>query len=356
MNSGLENKLEMALADLPRVPLGWLNTPLEPLPRFSATLGGPPIWIKRDDLTGLAFGGNKTRMLEYSLAEGVKRGADTVISGAAVQSNYCRQLAAACAKLGLELHLLLRTEREIDKTAITGNNLIQRLLGARVTVLPDNDRDKQQAAIAAKAEELRAAGRNVYVPRQADTVDLDVIAYVQTALEVVRQCREQEIVPRQMYVCAADTTQAGLVLGLKAVGSPLQVRGINPSFKDGNEEHMAQMANQAAERLNLVECASARKRREEDVAFLTAADFHNDDSFVGERYCVPTPEGLSALRLLAQQEGILTDPVYTSKALAALMAHIRSGALPAHEPVIFVHTGGAPALFGYTDDIVASLQ
>ena len=343
MDSALEGKLEMALANLNRVSLGEMNTPLEHLPRFSAALGGPQVWIKRDDLTGLAFGGNKTRMLEYSLAVGVERGADTIVYGAAVQSNYCRQLAAACAKLGITLHLILRSEREIDKTVITGNNLLQRLLGAHVTVLSDNDRDRQQEAIAAKAEELRAAGHNVYVPRQADTVDLDVIAYAQSALEVARQCRQQEIDPQRMYVCAADTTQAGLVLGLKAVGSPMQVKGINPSFKGDNEERMAQIANQAAERLDL------------DVT-LTAADFDNDDSFVGDRYGIPTPEGLAALRLLAQKEGILTDPVYSSKALAALVAHIRGGALPAQEPVVFVHTGGAPAIFGYTDEMVASLE
>ena len=342
MGSEMESRLEMALANLNRVSLGEVNTPLEHLPRFSAALGGPQVWIKRDDLTGLAFGGNKTRMLEYSLAVGVERGADTIVYGAAVQSNYCRQLAAACAKLGITLHLILRAEREIDTTAITGNNLLQRLLGAHVTVLSDNDRDRQQEMIAAKAEELRAAGHNVYVPRQADTVDLDVIAYAQSALEVARQCREQKIEPGHMYVCAADTTQAGLVLGLKAVGSPMQVKGINPSFKGDNEERMAQIANQAAERLDL------------DVT-LTAADFDNDDSFVGDRYGIPSPEGLAALRLLAQKEGILTDPVYSSKALAALVAHIRGGALPAQEPVVFVHTGGTPALFGYTDEMVAAL-
>ena len=343
MGSALEDKLEMALAGLNRVRLGEVNTPLEHLPRFSAALGGPQVYIKRDDLTGLAFGGNKTRMLEYSLAVGVARGADTIVYGAAVQSNYCRQLAAACAKLGITLHLILRAEREIDKTAITGNNLLQRLFGAHVTVLSDNDRESQQEMIAAKAEALRADGHNVYVPRQADTIDLDVIAYAQSALEVARQCREQEIDPQRMYVCAADTTQAGLVLGLKAVGSPMQVKGITPSFKGNNEERMADIANQAAERLDL------------DVT-LTAADFDSDDSFVGERYGLPTPDGLEVLRLLAQKEGILTDPVYTSKALAGLAAHIRSGALPAQEPVVFVHTGGTPALFGYTDEMVAALQ
>jgi len=338
-----EARLAAAIGGLPRVSLGWLHTPLEAAPRLSAALGGPPIFIKRDDLTGLSFGGNKTRMLEFTIADAQAKGADTMVAGAAVQSNYCRQLAGACAKMGLECHLVLRPEREIDKTQINGNALVQRLLGAHVTVLPDNDRARQQAAIRAKAAELEAAGKKVYLPRQADTVDLEAIAYALSALEVVQQCREQGVEPKWLYVAAADTTQVGLVLGLKALGSGLRVRGINPLFKENSEEHMAAMANQAAERLDL------------DVSF-SAADFDNDDSYVGERYGIPTPEGLAAMTTVAQSEGILLDPVYTGKAMGALIDHIRTGKIGAGEPVIFLHTGGAPALFGYADDLVASLR
>lgn len=337
-----ESRLAAAIAGLPRISLGWLHTPLEAAPRLSAALGGPPIFIKRDDLTGLSFGGNKTRMLEFSIADAQAKGADTIVTGAAVQSNYCRQLAGACAKVGMECHLVLRPEREIDKTQITGNALVQRLLGAHVTVLPDNDRKSQQAAIRAKAAELEAAGKKVYIPRRSDTVDLEAIAYALAALEVVQQCREQGVEPKWLYVAAADTTQVGLVLGLKAMGSPLRVRGINPLFKQNSEEEMAAMANQAAERLDL------------DVSF-TAADFDNDDSYVGERYGVPTPQGLAAISTVAQNEGILLDPVYTGKAMGALIDHIRTGKIGADEPVVFLHTGGAPALFGYADDLVASL-
>ena len=337
-----EARLAAAIDGLPRVSLGWLHTPLEAAPRLSAALGGPPIFIKRDDLTGLSFGGNKTRMLEFTIADAQAKGADTMVAGAAVQSNYCRQLAGACAKMGLECHLVLRPEREIDKTQINGNALVQRLLGAHVTVLPDNDRARQQAAIRAKAAELEAAGKKVYIPRQADTVDLEAIAYALSALEVVQQCREQGVEPKWLYVAAADTTQVGLVLGLKAIGSPLRVRGINPLVKENSEAHMAAMANQAAERLDL------------DVSF-SAADFDNDDSYVGGRYGIPTPEGLAAMTTVAQNEGILLDPVYTGKAMGALIDHIRTGKIGADEPVIFLHTGGAPALFGYADDLVASL-
>ena len=341
MNLEKEHKLEHALAGLPRIPLAVKPTPLEALPRLSRALGGPPLYIKRDDLTGLAFGGNKTRMLELSLADALNKGADTIVTGAAVQSNYCRQMAAACAKLGLELHLLLRPERPIDREEVQGNHFLQRLLGARVTILPDNDRARQQAAIAAEAKRLAGAGKKVYLPRQSETIDLDAIAYVEVALEIARQCREQNIQPAYLYVAAFDTTQAGLVLGLSYLESPIRVRGFNPLRDEpDNVRKMAQIANQAANRLDL------------DMV-LQAEDFENDDSFVGERYGVPTPAGLEALRLVAQTEGILLDPVYTAKAVSGLAAHIREGRLPANVPVIFLHTGGAPALFGYVKDVIS---
>lgn len=337
-----EQTLETAIAALPRVKLGVMPTPLEHLPRLSAALGGPPIYMKRDDLTGLAFGGNKTRMLELSLADAQANNAEVIVFGAAVQSNYCRQLAAACAKLGIELHLVLRPEREIDKQEIQGNQLLQRLFGAKVTILETNDRPAQQVAIAAYAEQLRQAGRRVYIPRQPTTVDLDVIAYAESALEVVRQCREQGIAPAYLYATAYDTTQAGLVLGLNYLESGINVRGFTPLGGSNAEriQRMVEMSNQAAERLGLpIE--------------LSAADFSSDDSYVGERYGIPTPEGLEALQLLARTEGILTDPVYTSKGLAALIADIRSGKLAKDQPVVFLHTGGAPALFGYAETLVA---
>lgn len=341
MHHAKAEQLATAIARLPRIQLGTMPTPLEYLPRLSAALGGPPIYIKRDDLTGLAFGGNKTRMLELSLAEGVARGADTVVFGAAVQSNYCRQLAAACAKLGLELHLYLRPERPIDTQEIQGNQLLQRLFGAKVTILGDNDRGQQQEIIKAAAERLTAAGKKVYFPRQPDTVDLDVIAYAESALEIVRQCDELGIEPQAIYVTAFDTTQAGTVLGIAYLESPMVVKGFTPlTMPDTQLQKMVDIANQAAERLGLeIE--------------LSAQDFDNDDSFIGERYGIPTPAGLEALHLLARTEGILLDPVYTSKGFAALIEHIRTGKLNNEQPVVFLHTGGAPALFGYAQELLA---
>jgi 1-aminocyclopropane-1-carboxylate deaminase/D-cysteine desulfhydrase-like pyridoxal-dependent ACC family enzyme len=340
MSLAREQQLENAIGKLQRIKLGYFPTPLEPLPRLSAVLGGPPIYIKRDDLTGLAFGGNKTRMLELSLAEGIARGANTVVFGAAVQSNYCRQLSAACAKLGWEVHLLLRPERDEDHKAIQGNHLLDRIFGAQVTILPDNDRSRQQAAIAAKAEELRRAGKNVYVPRQSDTVDLDAIAYAEVALEIVRQCREQNIRPAHLYVTAYDSTQAGLVLGMHYLGKPIHVAGITPTRDNtgGHLRRMMQMANQGAERLGL------------EIEF-HESDFDNDDSFIGERYGVASEGSLEAIRLLGCYEGILIDPAYTGKGLAGLISHIRSGRLDKETPVIFLHTGGAPALFAFAEEL-----
>jgi 1-aminocyclopropane-1-carboxylate deaminase/D-cysteine desulfhydrase-like pyridoxal-dependent ACC family enzyme len=341
MSQTTEKALETAINALPRVKLGTLPTPLEFLPRLSEALGGPPIYIKRDDLTGLAFGGNKTRMLELSLADAQAIKADIIVFGAAVQSNYCRQLAAACAKLGKELHLLLRPERKIDKTEIQGNQLLQRLFGAKVILLEDIERSALEVSIDTYAEHLRKAGRKVYVPRRPETIELDAIAYAESALEIVRQCRDQGVAPAFLYTTAYDTTQAGLVLGLKYLESGIDVRGFTPLGGSHGEriQRMIEIGNKAASRLGLL-------------IKLSEADFSNEDSFVGERYAIPSPEGLAALRLMARTEGILLDPVYTSKGMAALVADVRSGRLAKDQPVVFLHTGGAPALFGYADELM----
>lgn len=334
------DNLQQKIDAMPRIALGVRPTPLDHLNRLSETLSGPPIYLKRDDLTGLAFGGNKTRMLEFSLADALSNNADTLVAGAAVQSNYCRQLAAACAKLGLELHLVLRPERPIDLEEIQGNHFLQRLFGAKVTLLPDNDRTRQADALQAKADELRAQGKSVYRPRLPETIGIDVIAYVDSALEIVRQCQEQAIAPKILYTAAADTTQAGLVLGFAYLNSPIQVRGFNPlKAQSTTIPSMVVMANQAANRLGL------------DFQ-VTADNFSSDDTFLGERYGIPTEAGIEAIHLVAQTEGILLDPVYTSKAMAALLAHIRDGRLPPADPILFMHTGGAPALFGYVQEVL----
>ncbi len=343
MTTEREQTLVDAINKLDRVRLGERPTPLEPMPRLSKALDGPPLFIKRDDLTGLAFGGNKTRMLEFSLADALAKGADTVVVGMAVQSNYARQAAAACAKLGLEIYLILRPERAIDLQEVQGNHFLQRLFGANITLMPDNDRQKQQDAIEQRALALTEAGRNVYIPRQDDSVDLDAIAYTEVTLELLEQIRTLGIKPKYLYSAALDTTQSGLVLGLRYLESDIQMRGFCPmNVVPERRQEMADQANKASQRLGL------------DMT-LTESDFFNDDSYVGERYGVPTQAGLEAIKLVAQTEGILLDPVYTGKAMSALIQHIKQGKLPKDTPVVFLHTGGAPALFGYAADVLSVL-
>jgi 1-aminocyclopropane-1-carboxylate deaminase/D-cysteine desulfhydrase-like pyridoxal-dependent ACC family enzyme len=342
MASDREAQLTTALAKLPRVQLASIRpTPLEPLAKLSALLGGPQIYIKRDDLTGLAFGGNKTRMLEFALADAKEKGAEIIVCGSAVQSNYCRQMAAACAKLDLELHLILRPVRAIDHQEIQGNHLLMRLFGARVEVLPDEERHLQADRIRQRVDELRGQGRKVYHPRLDDTVDIDALAYAESALEIVQQSRQLGIEAKYLYCAALDTTQAGIALGMTYLNSGIHVRGFCPfEGQPGRFEEMARIANQGAGRIGL------------DIT-MGPDDFDNDDSFVGERYGLPTPEGLEAIRTTARAEGLLLDPVYTGKAMAALFDHIRSGKLTAADgPVIFLHTGGYPALFGYAADVL----
>lgn len=342
MTANTENEaaLEAALAELPRVDLASVRpTPLEPMPRLSEALGGPDLYVKRDDLTGLAFGGNKTRMFEFALADALATDAEVLVHGAAVQSNYCRQLAAACAHLGLDLELYLRPVRPVDHDEVTGNHLLMRLCGADVTILDDGD--DQREVIADRVAALEDEGRAVYWPRRGDTIDLDALAYAETSLEIVRQCRGRDIDPGYCYVASSDTTQAGLELGLRALDSDTRVRGFAPSAGDeGRREEMARIANQGADRVGL------------DVA-VDPDDLWNDDSFVGERYGLPTEGGLEAVRTTARTEGVLLDPVYTGKAMAGLFAHVRDGRLgPDDGPVVFVHTGGQPALFAYADAVL----
>ncbi|MFQ5796186.1 MAG: D-cysteine desulfhydrase family protein, partial [Candidatus Bipolaricaulia bacterium] len=325
---------------VPRVKLAALPTPLHELPRFSRALGGPRIFIKRDDLTGLAFGGNKTRMFEFLFAQAKEKGVDTIVGGAAVQSNYSRQLVAACNVLGLEIHLVLRRVRGTRDDIIQGNLLLDLLAGASVHVI-DATREEQRNALYDLAEELKKQGKHPLVVRMANDEDLspDVVAYIDCFCEIMEQCNELKTEPSHLYVSSSDTTQAGLELGKTALGSKIHIIGVAPS--DG--EHgivglIAQHANQAAERLGLA-CR------------VNAEDVYNTVKYVGQRYGMVTSEGVAMIKLMARTEGIFLDPVYTGKAMAALHNHIRKGKLSQDDTVAFLHTGGTPALFAYAADL-----
>jgi D-cysteine desulfhydrase family pyridoxal phosphate-dependent enzyme len=331
--------LQAKIDALPRVRLGHLPTPLDFCPRLSEALGGPEIWIKRDDLTGLAFGGNKTRQLEFLFADVQAQGADTVVAGAYTQSNWCRQMTAAARKLGLEVSLvLLHGEKG---PALQGNLLLDRLMGADVTVVDLDSMERLAPLLETKAAELARAGRRPYVVAPFDIARqaLGAIGYVNAALELDAQLAEAGIDPDHVCLCGANMTPGGLALGLKALGRTARTLNIAPiRWSEERALDIARIANAAAERLGLE-------------TRIEPAEIDNHDEYIGERYGVVTDAGREAMRLVARTEAVILDPVYSSKAMAGLIDQIRQGRIGQGERVVFVHTGGTPALFAYAQDL-----
>jgi len=335
-NAATAETFPMKLARFPRLRITHAPTPLEPMRRLSECLGGPNLWIKRDDCTGLATGGNKTRKLEYLLADALARGADTVITQGATQSNHARQTAAIGAKLGLACHLILedRTGYRHDDYRRSGNVMLDRLFGAQVSEVPaGTDMD---AAMAQLAERLRAEGRKPYVIPGGGSNAIGALGYVTCALELVAQANEAGLAIDRLVTATGSTgTQAGLVAGLEGARAGIPVLGISVRApKAVQEEKVFRLAEQTADLLGV----AGAVRREAVVA--------NSDH-VGAGYGVPTPAMIEAVRLVARTEGIVLDPVYTGKAMAGLIDLVRKGELHPGENVVFLHTGGAVGLFGY---------
>src|SRR5487761_1018249 len=328
--------LRYAIARLPRVSLAHLPTPLEPLPRFSAALGGPPVWIKRDDCTGLAFGGNKARHNEFLLAHALEQGAEMLVWGAGVQSNNCRQTAAACAKLGLACHLMLgRGDQQVE---IQGNLLLDYLLGASVEILDLPLGTELYEQIAARTAELRAKGKRVYSWDNEVVKPRAAASYALCFIEMLEQFAHLHLSPGTIYVASAGSTAAGLLLGKEALGSQVALRIVAPiRWPWDHATDLAKTANQTAELIGLQH------------PLVRPEQVETTFQYIGPGYGVASPGGQEAFDLLARTEGILLDPVYTAKALAALIDDVRCGRLATDQPVIFLHTGGAPALFADRD-------
>ena len=321
-----------------RLRLAHLPTPLEPLERLSRELGGPKIWVKRDDLTGLAGGGNKTRKLEFLLGEALEGGADTVMTAGAVQSNHARQTAAACARLGLacELFLVEGAPGRGESYGRSGNVLIDRILGAKLRILPGSS--NTETAMEERAEALRGEGRRPYVIPVGGSNAVGALGYVECACELSAQAHEMSLViDALIHASASHGTQAGLVVGLAVAGVEARLLGVGVSGS-------AQQARANVERIATATC----ERLGSPPRY---AEIEVDDRFVGEGYGIPTPEGLAAIRLLARLEGLLLDPVYTGKAMAGLVAMIREGRFSDEQNVVFLHTGGWPALFAYEEEL-----
>lgn len=333
------SELRNALDRVPRFPLGHLPTPLEPMRNLSRELGGPTIWIKRDDCTGLAFGGNKTRHNEYLMGDALAAGADMFVWGAGVQSNNCRQTVAACSKAGLDCHLVLSTAHGPDEASSDvapepqGNLLLDQLMGASIEFTDAEIGPELDDLIAARASEFRVQGRSPFEWNRFAVKAAAAIGYVPCLAEIVEQSRACAIEPAAIYVSSAGSTGSGLALGAAVLGLPCPVHNIAPLvWPWDTADDMADIANNAAKRLHLPHR-------------LTGTDISLSEDYIGPAYGTPSEGGLEAMQLVARNEAILLDPVYSSKAMAGLIDHIRQGRFSNDEHVIFVHTGGTPALF-----------
>jgi L-cysteate sulfo-lyase len=317
-----------------------LPTPLEYLPRLSKHLGGSDIYVKRDDCTGLATGGNKTRKLEYSMAEAIEQGADTIITVGAVQSNHVRQAAAAACKLGLKCEVLLE-HRVVDPSEpyrTSGNVLLDRIFGANLREYPGGtDFDQEMSVV---ADEVRANGGTPYIIPGGASNCVGALGYVNCAFELLEQFQEQDLAVDHIVTATGSAgTQAGLIVGLKAMKSaiPLLGIGVNAAQQE-QEEKVFQLACETAEFIGVPGIVA----RNEVIA--------NCD-YVGDGYGVPTDGMNEAVLLLARLEGLLFDPVYSGKALAGMIDLIRSGKFDAAKNIVFLHTGGSAALFAYADQL-----
>ena len=330
----------MHFSRYPRLHLAHLPTPLEKLERLTAALGGPEIWIKRDDCTGMSTGGNKTRKLEFLMAEAVAESADLVITQGAIQSNHARQTAAFAAKLGVQCHLLLenRTGSTAADYTQNGNVLLDKLHGA-THELRDGGAD-MVAEMDAVAERFRSEGKNVYVIPGGGSNATGALGYANCALELVNQANDRGLrIDHVIHATGSAGTQAGLVTGLKAINAGIPVLGIGVRApRDTQENNVYQLSLATAEKLG---CAGVVQR--EDVVANT--------DYVGEGYGLPAASTLEAIDMFAKLEAILLDPVYSGKGAAGLIDLIRKGHFRKDEKLVFLHTGGSAALFGYTSDL-----
>lgn len=345
MPSSAVRRVQSALAKQPRVSLAQLPTPLHDAVRLRGALGGPTrcprILLKRDDLTALGLGGNKARKLEYLVADALAQGATTLITTGAVQSNHARMTAAAACVAGLRCVLVLTSTT--SEPALAGNLLLDRLYGAKVRLVPAIDPmlavGQDEAVVAEVVAEEAAQGRKPYVIPVGGSSGIGVFGYVGGTTELVEQLSEADVTPSRLYYASGSRgTQAGLTLGALLCEAPYRVYGVAVSAGEPEKiERAKRIANEAAARLDLPE----RLDREHLVT---------DQSFIGDGYGIPTNGGLEAIELLARSEAILLDPCYTSKGMAALIGHVRSGELGPADTVVFLHTGGMPAVF--TDGFV----
>lgn len=308
------------------------------MPRLSNFLGGPDIYVKRDDCTGLATGGNKTRKLEFSMGEAQEIGADTIITVGAVQSNHVRQTAAAACKLGMKCEVLL--EHRVGQPSATyrtsGNVFLDRIFGANLREYPGGtDFD---AAINDVADEVRHGGGSPYVVPGGASNAVGALGYVACGIELLQQFNEQNLVIDHIVTATGSAgTHAGLTVGLRGSGSGLPILGIGVNApQDVQEERVYKLAIETANKVGAQDC-------------VTRDDIVADCQYIGSGYGETTESMTEAVLMLARHEGLLFDPVYSGKALAGMIDYIRENRFAKGQNIVFLHTGGSAALFAYAD-------
>jgi 1-aminocyclopropane-1-carboxylate deaminase/D-cysteine desulfhydrase-like pyridoxal-dependent ACC family enzyme len=335
--------LRETIAKLPRVRFAHLPTPLEEMPRLREELGekAPRLFVKRDDLTGLAFGGNKVRHMEFRLADVLAKGCDTIIVANVAQSNHARLHTALAARFGLTTYILKPPSKK-DNPA-NGNLLLDHIMGARIVEASSADPEVLDRELAELVAKLESEGRKVY---NAVTDTFSKVAgtcgYLLAAMELMEQLETHGTRVDHIFMAAGSST-AGFALANKLLGAGYTVHPVSVGGSKADiEEQVCRLGNGVAELLGI------------DVR-LEPGDFAAHDEYVGERYGVPTAAGLEAMTLAGRREGLILDPVYTSKAFSAMIDHIRRGAIGPDETVVFVHSGGLPIVFAYSEEILEGI-
>ncbi len=327
------------LNELPRTKLANLPTPLQELTNLTEVLEGPRIFIKRDDLTGLAFGGNKTRKLEFLIADAINKKADYLVTGAGFQSNWCTQAVAAANIAGMKTILVKNgPEEDYEPDFYDGNHLLHFLMGAEIKVVrPENQQEAEVAAI----EELKLAGSKPYHLTAAGSTPLGVAGYVEAVPELLRQSSELGIdIDYLVHASGSGGTQAGLIIGGKAFKSNIKILGVSPGIptKHPAIDMVFSIIEQSLDYLQ----TDAKIIRDDIIIY---------DQYAGDNYGAITGAKAEAIRLVAETEGIILDPVYTASAMACLIDLCRQKYFKPENVVVFLHTGGAAALFPYKEPV-----
>ncbi len=335
----VQSKSVLDLSGFSKVSLCHQPTPIEQMPRLSAELGGPSLFIKRDDCTGLATGGNKTRKLEFLVGEAIEQQADILVTQGAVQSNHVRQTAAAACKVGMKCHALLerRVPGQGEAYEETGNVFLDKIFGATIEFRPPGlDMNAEAEAVVAR---LKSEGHRPYFIPGGGSNPTGALGYVSCALEIAEQERSIGLTFDWLVMGTGSTgTQAGLVAGFEASGRKLPVMGISVRQpRERQVEAVHKLVNSTLENLGQ--------------SSIAASEIHVDDGYVGEGYGIPAPSTLEAISTTALYEGILLDPVYSAKGMAGLIGLVRHGFFKPTDNVLFLHTGGSAALFAYEDII-----